>query len=301
MSRNFKELLNARWANNQLVCVGLDSDLNKLPTCLNPTTSVLEAQLVFNMCIIDATHRYACAFKPNRAFYVALGKTGVRVLADTIAYIQAVSPDVPVILDAKVADIDNTNLGYTQEAFEILGADALTVHPYLGAEAMRPYLDMADKGIIVLVRTSNKGAGEFQDLVITQENGTTLPLYQHVATRVAEAWNYNGNCAVVAGATYPSELAEIRQIVGDMPILIPGVGAQGGDLEGSIRAGIGPNNWGMIINNSRGIIFASNGEDFAEAAGEMARQMNMQMITQKNVMTANAAVGQPKGEVRKCT
>lgn len=257
--------------------------------------------MAFNMQIIDTTHPYACAFKLNMAFYAASGKIGERVLRETILYIHYAAPGVPVILDAKVADIDNTNMGYVDEAFKYYQADAITVHPYLGLEAMRPYLDMDDKGIIVLVRTSNKGAGEFQDLVITQENGTTLPLYQHVATRVAEAWNYNGNCAVVAGATYPGELAKVRAIVGDMPILIPGIGAQGGEMEASLLAGFSPTSWAMIVNNSRGIIFASNGEDFAEAAGEMARQMNMQMITQKNVMTANAAVGQPKGEVRKCT
>ena len=158
-----------------------------------------------------------------------------------------------------------------QAAFDELGADAITVHPYLGKEALAPFLARKDKGIIVLVRTSNPGAGEFQDLRIDNEDypqrgGRSMPLYQYVAQRVSEEWNENGNCAIVVGATYPKELSEVRAIVGDLPILLPGIGAQGGEVEATVTAGKDSRGWGMIINSSRGIIFASRGEDFAQAA-----------------------------------
>jgi orotidine-5'-phosphate decarboxylase len=154
-------------------------------------------------------------------------------------------------------------------AFDYLGVDAITVHPYLGAEALRPFLDRADKGIIVLCRTSNPGAREFQDLEVGGK-----PLYKVVARQVAERWNEHGNCAVVVGATYPDELAEIRSIIGDMPILIPGIGAQGGDVEKTVKAGKSADGTGMIINSSRGVIFASSGEDFAEAARTEVERLN---------------------------
>ncbi len=176
--------------------------------------------------------------------------------------IHTVAPDVPVILDAKDMDIGNTNTGYVRMAFEYCQADAITINPYLGMEAAQPFLDQKDKGIIVLCRTSNKGSGEFQDLLIKSD----MPLYQYVASRVAKYWNKNGNCALVVGATYPNELAQVRRIVGDMPILIPGIGVQGGDVEATVKAGRDSRGQGMIINASRSIIFASNGPDFAEAA-----------------------------------
>src|SRR3989344_1613654 len=156
-------------------------------------------------------------------------------------------------------------------AFEQMDADAITVHPYLGAEALKPFLDKRDKGILVLTKTSNPGAGEFQDV----ELGNGMRMYAYVASQVAYGdWNRNGNCGLVVGATYPAELEKVRSIVGDMPILIPGIGAQGGDLEASVRAGQDSRGWGMIINSSRGIIFASSGEDFAQAAGEEARRLH---------------------------
>jgi len=182
-------------------------------------------------------------------------------LANTIKFIHQVAPEVPVILDAKRADIGNTNKGYVQAAFEELGVDAITVHPYLGKEALQPFLNRGDKGVFVLVRTSNPGAGEFQDLQVNGE-----PLYQIVARQVATEWNKNNNCGVVVGATYPEELLLIRQVVGDMPILIPGIGAQGGDVEKTVRAGKDSRGRGMIINSSRGIIFASAESDFPLAA-----------------------------------
>lgn len=184
-------------------------------------------------------------------------------LYQTVRYIKNNYPHIPVILDAKRADIGSTNDGYVKATFDLMGADAITVHPYLGKEALKPFLDRKDKGTIVLVRTSNPGAGEFQDLTPGE---TGLPLYQVVAKNVASSWNENGNCCVVVGATYPKELAEVREIVGNMPILIPGVGAQGGDVEAVVKSGQDSRGMGMIINSSRGIIFASKNEDFAQAA-----------------------------------
>lgn len=275
MSETFREMLDAQWAQGRFVCVGLDSELGKIPDGLRLNqffkdgTDVADVVVEFNRAIIEATADLVCAYKPNVAFYEALGSDGLKALKGTIEAINAVAPDVPVILDAKRADIGNTNAGYVQMAFEFLGADAITVNPYLGAEALQPFLARRDKGIIVLCRTSNPGAGEFQDLCVNGE-----PLYRVVARRVATEWNKNGNCGLVVGATAPHELAEVRQIVGDMPILIPGIGAQGGDIEKTLTAGKNSRGRGMIINSSRGIIFASNGSDFAEAARRETQKLH---------------------------
>lgn len=272
--RNFMALLRCKWDEGKFVCVGLDSELRKIPEAaqisdasrldrgIDPETSIIE----FNRGIVDATKDIVCAYKPNIAFYEAYGNEGLSALHETICYINQTAPDVPVILDAKRADIGSTNAGYATAAFDFLNADAITVHPYLGAEALQPFLDCADKGIIVLCRTSNKGAGEFQDKYISIVPGCNMPLYQYVARQVATSWNKNDNCLLVVGATYPEELAQVRKIVGDMPILIPGIGAQGGDVEKTVLAGKDSNGQGMIINSSRGIIYASNGPDFANAA-----------------------------------
>lgn len=266
----FMEMLQAKWDEGKFVCVGLDSDLDspKFPARVpfhdwaymhEELNQQQMRQLAFNCHIIDATKNLACAYKPNLAFY--RGESGKHVLRLTIQYIRGDVSDALAILDAKQADIGNTNDGYVEEDFDYYEASAVTVHPFLGMEAMRPFLNRADKGIIILCRTSNPGAGELQDLIVDGE-----PLYQRIARNVTGGWNYNGNCAVVVGATYPDELARVREIIGDMPILIPGVGAQGGDLEKTVLAGRNSRNQGMIINSSRGIIFASSGEDFAEAA-----------------------------------
>lgn len=260
--RNFRAMLERQWTRGKTVCVGLDSEYTRIPLSVRKPT-VWETVLAFNQAIVGATKDLVCVYKPNAAFYGAYGDPGWRALQETICHIHQVAPDVPVILDAKRADIGSTNAGYVIEAFGFLQADAITVHPYLGAEALKPFLEMKDKGIIVLCRTSNPGAGEFQDLRIM---GLGDPLYLHVASNVANQWNKNGNCAVVVGATYPEELRRVREIVGDMPILIPGIGAQGGDLEKTVKAGRRDNGGGMIINSSRSIIFASDGPDFAEAA-----------------------------------
>ncbi len=217
----------------------------------------------FNREIIDATADLVCAYKPNAAFYEAQGDAGYRALIRTVRYIHERYPDIPVILDAKRGDIGSTNLGYAQSAFDVIGVDALTVHPYLGKEALAPLLARREKGIIVLAKTSNPGSGEFQDVRVgpAQE-----PLYQLVARRVAQHWNEYGNCALVVGATYPSELRQVRALVADLPILVPGIGTQGGEVAATVAAGRDSRGWGMIINSARGIIFASRERDFAEAA-----------------------------------
>ncbi len=257
-------MLEARWAEDKFVCVGLDSDFEKIPGAR--VGGVMQTILGFNRRIVEATHDLVCAYKPNVAFYEAYGDDGWLALRETVVYIRKIAPEVPVILDAKRADIGNTNNGYVLNVFGFLDVDAVTVHPYLGKEALRPFLDYKDKGIIVLCRTSNPGAGEFQDLYVNLGGNRYVELYLHVAEQVSRKWNKNGNCALVVGATVPDELREVRSIVGDMPILIPGIGAQGGDVEKTVSAGKDSRGRGMIINSSRGIIFASSGPDFAQAA-----------------------------------
>lgn len=271
MKRNFMALLRAKWDEGKFVCVGLDSDFAKIPESaicggIRSNIKVADSIVCFNRQIIEATYDVAGFYKLNSAFYEAYGSEGFEALHRTMAHIRNIAPDAPVILDAKRADIGNTNTGYVDSAFKYLGADAITVHPYLGAEALQPFLDCEDKGIIVLCRTSNKGAGEFQDRYISVATGCNMPLYQFVAYQVSRDWNKNSNCLLVVGATYPEELAQVRKIVGDMPILIPGIGAQGGDVEKTVLAGRDSRGQGMIVNSSRGIIFASSGPDFAEAA-----------------------------------
>lgn len=287
-NRNFRQLLEAQWSCGNFVCVGLDSEFEKIPESARQSgnecdVSVANTIVAFNRAIVEATKDFVCAYKPNPAFYEARGAEGIAALQRTIADIHAIAPDIAVILDGKRGDIGNTNNGYVASAFEVMRADAITVPPYLGAESLQPFLARKDKGVIVLCRTSNPGAGEFQDKAITpsQENEkhwqlssgprgeqypTCMPLYKYVAYRVSREWNKNGNCALVVGATYPAELSEVRKIVGDMPILIPGIGAQGGDVEKTVSAGKDSHGKGIIINSSRGIIFASKGADFADAA-----------------------------------
>ncbi len=284
-------MLEVKWAEDKFVCVGLDSDHTKIKVPSLSKGDTGSTVLAFNCGIVDATKDLVCAYKPNVAFYREIGIDSYIVLRETVRHIQRSAPDVPVILDAKEADIGNTNLGYIREAFGLFEVDAVTVNPYLGSEALQPFLDYADKGIIVLCRTSNPGAGEFQDLPVPNPRAgcdiskvgedivpvfapQTVPFYQYVAHKVATSWNKNDNCVVVVGATYPSELAEVRNIVRDLPILIPGVGAQGGDVEATVKAGMDSRGKGMIINSSRGIIFASQGDDFAEAARRETRKLH---------------------------
>jgi orotidine-5'-phosphate decarboxylase len=248
---------------DSLVCVGLDPELEKIPQHIRAQPRPL---FEFNRRIIDATAEFACCFKPQFAHYAALGAE--EELLATIRYIHENHPGLPVILDSKRGDIGSTAAKYAQESFGRYGADAVTVNPYLGSDSVEPYLKWADRGVIILCRTSNPGARDFQDL--THEG---KPLYRHVAERVAKDWNGGGQCMLVVGATYPKELAEIRAAVGELPFLVPGVGAQGGDVAAAVRAGRTTAGLGMVLNSSRGIIYAGGGEDFAAAAGESARRL----------------------------
>ena len=254
---------------NSLVCVGLDCDLAKIPAHLQSDKTL---QFTFNKAIIDATHDLVCAYKPNSAFYEARGVDGIAELKMTCDYIRKKYPEIVLILDAKRADIGSTNEGYVTYAFDWLGADAITLHPYLGKEALKPFLDRKDKGCIILCRTSNPGAGEFQDLKLDSGN-QAIELYQRVAEKVAKDWNYNGNCGLVVGATYPEELEIVRRIANDLPFLIPGIGAQGGDIEKTVKAGVDENGRNAIINSSRGIIFVSSGQDFSVRAREETEKL----------------------------
>jgi orotidine-5'-phosphate decarboxylase len=273
-SSTFISKLEQCWKQENFVCVGLDSAYEQLPTKVKSGRSIQEALFVFNRDIIDATHDLVCAYKPNAAFYEAQGIEGFQALIKTVQYIRESYPHIPVILDAKRADIDTTNLGYVQSAFDIIGVDAITVHPYLGKEALAPFLARKEKGIIVLAKTSNPGAGEFQDLPV---GDAQEPLYQVVARHVAHTWNANGNCALVVGATYPADLKKVRTIIGDMPILIPGIGVQGGEIAATVAAGKDSRGWGMIISSSRGIIFASKEDDFAQAARRATEELRVEI------------------------
>ena len=198
-----------------------------------------------------------------------MGVRGWISLENTIKYLKQNYPDQFIIADAKRGDIGNTSKMYAKEAFERYQADAVTLNPYMGMDALKPFLDYEEKGAVILCRTSNGGAKEIQELQLA--NG--LPLYKHVAALISGPWNYNGNNMLVAGATAPAELGEIRKIVGKTPLLVPGIGAQGGDLEGVLKFGLTEEKTGLVINSSRGIIYASNGEDFATKAGEETRKL----------------------------
>ena len=270
----FVSRLEQCWNQDNFVCVGLDSDYNHIPESVKSLDSVEETLFVFNRDIIDATHDLVCAYKPNAAFYEMQGDAGFRALVRTVRYIRETYPHIPIILDAKRADIGSTNLGYVKAAFDIIGVDAITVHPYLGKEALAPFLARREKGVIVLAKTSNPGSAEFQNLPVGE---TQEPLYQVVARHVATTWNSNGNCALVVGATYPAELKKVRTIVGDMPILIPGIGAQGGEVAATVIAGKDSRGRGMIINSSRSIIYASQGPDFAQAARKATENLRAEI------------------------
>ena len=263
---NFVQKLAAAWkANNSLLCVGIDPDMQRLP---KQVAGKPDAILQFGRAIVDATADLACAFKPQIAYFHA--ERAEEQLEALIAHIHANHPGIPVILDAKRGDIGATGDKYAREAFERYQADAVTVSPFMGSDSITPFTDYKDKGVIILCRTSNAGGGDFQDLEV---GGVAegKKLYQHIARVVAEKWNGNGNCALVVGATVPSELGDVRKIVGDMPLLVPGIGAQGGDIEATVRAGKTANGTGLMINSARAILYASAGEDFALAARKVAK------------------------------
>jgi orotidine-5'-phosphate decarboxylase len=263
--RSFMDRLRDRWHDaDTLVCVGLDPEPAKFPARFAG-----QPNAIFEFCrdIVDATAPYACAFKPQIAHFAAAeAEEALRML---ILHIRLRHPRVPVILDSKRGDIGSTAQHYAREAFERYLADAVTVNPYMGRDSAQPFLDHADKGVVILCRTSNPGAGDLQDLLVDGK-----PLYQHVAAKVAREWNAHGNCALVVGATWPEQLGEVRAIVGDqVPFLVPGVGAQGGDVRAVVSNARNRDGDGLVISSSRAILYASTGDDYAEAAANAARAL----------------------------
>lgn len=267
MSAFVAQLTRVWQAHDSLVCVGLDPEIERFPAHIAAEPSPI---FQFNRAIIDATHDLVCAFKPQFAHYAAYEAEDQ--LERTIEYVHKNYPDVPVILDAKRGDIGSTAERYAIEAFERYGADAVTVNPYLGSDALEPFLKHADKGVLVLCRTSNPGGRDLQELTVGE-----LRLYQVVAQLAATRWNARGNCLLVVGATYPHELASVRALVGDMPLLVPGVGAQGADVGQAVRAGQTAAGTGLIISSSRAILYASQGSDFASAARVATQELREQI------------------------
>jgi orotidine-5'-phosphate decarboxylase len=266
---SFADKLAAAWkASNSMVCVGLDPEPKKFPDRFRDAPGGI---FEFNKAIIDATHDLVCAYKPQFAHYAA--HAAENQLRHTIEYIKATAPNAVVILDSKRGDIGSTAEQYAHEAFERYGADAVTVNPYLGRDSVEPFLKHGNKGVIILCRTSNAGARDFQDLKV----GPDRTLFQHVAETVARDWNSAGNCMLVVGATYPEELADIRKRVGDLPFLVPGVGAQGGDVAKVMAAGKTAAGTGLVISSSRAILYASSGENFAAAARKAAEDLRNQI------------------------
>ncbi|RBP53808.1 orotidine-5'-phosphate decarboxylase [Arenicella xantha] len=257
----FIEKLEARWEQtNSLLCVGLDPTLKRIPAHLQE-----HSEPIYQFCraIVDATHDLVCAYKPQIAYFAGL--TAEDQLQKTIDYIRYNYPHIPVILDSKRGDIGSTAEMYAAEAFDRYQAHAVTVNPYMGRDSAQPFLDRADKGTILLCRTSNPGAGDLQDLDVGG-----LPLYEKLAGMITNEWNTNNNCSLVVGATWPEQMARLREITGDMPFLVPGVGAQGGDVKALVEAGQRRDGKGLMINSSRGVIYAGNGYDFMDKAREVA-------------------------------
>jgi len=267
---NFLEKLDkAVEKNNSLVCVGLDPDLDKLP---GQFKTVDDGFYEFCKAIVDATHDLVCAYKPNPAFFEALGSTGIVNLEKICSYIHENYPEIPIIYDCKRGDIGNTNKAYAVSAFEHLQVDAVTLHPYFGKSSLQPFLDYKDKGMIIMIKSSNEGSGELQDLSVGD-----LRLFEHVSKQAKDNWNDNGNIVLMVGATYPAELESVRKIAGEeMRILVPGVGTQGGASE-MLKAGLNSQGKGLIINSSRSILYASSDEDFAQAARTETEKLKTQI------------------------
>jgi len=264
---HFMTALRAAWQQrDSLLCVGLDPDPAKFPAHLQGRP---DAILAFCTQIVDATADLVCCFKPQIAYFAA--HRAEDQLEALIEHIHAAHPDTPVILDAKRGDIGSTAEQYAIEAFERFKADAITVNPYMGRDSVDPYLGYPDKGVILLCRTSNPGGSDLQFLDVDTPHGR-MKLYEHVARTVAEDWNASGNCALVVGATFPAEIARVRALVGDMPLLVPGIGAQGGDIAATLAAGRTANGTGLMINSSRAVLYAGKGEDFAAAARRVAQE-----------------------------
>ncbi len=253
----FIEKLNKIWEkNNSFVCVGLDPDLTKIPQfLLEKEYPIFE----FNKAIIDATADLVCAYKPQVAYYA--GQDCEKELQMTITYLSENYPEIPIIFDSKRGDIGSTAEMYAKEVFDRYGADSVTVNPLMGTDTLKPFLDYEDKGVIALCRTSNPSGDEIQNLIANDK-----PVYKIIAEYARDKWNYNNNLLLVVGATYPEELGEIRKVCPDMPFLVPGIGAQGGDVEKVLANGLTKDGLGLVINSSRGIIYASKDKDFAEAS-----------------------------------
>ncbi|MCI0713893.1 MAG: orotidine-5'-phosphate decarboxylase [Chloroflexi bacterium] len=254
-----------------LLCVGLDSRLDKLPAHF---VGEEHPQFAFNRWIIEQTHPFVSAYKPNFAFYEVRGASGWHELALTMDYLRTNHPYIFTIADAKRADIGTTNEGYVTAIFDELGFDAITLHPYPGKEALAPFLERDDKTCIILCHTSNPGAGELQELVV---DGS--PLYLHLAHHVATEWNSHNNCMLVVGATAPEQLRKVRETVGDMTLLVPGIGAQGGDLAAVLAGGLNRQGRGLIINVSRSVIFADNPAAAAQQYRDSIEQYRQQSFS----------------------
>jgi len=276
-SNTFNQQLQSAWASQgSMLCVGFDPDPKRLPLSLQG-----RPEGIYEFCreIADATADLVCAFKPQFAYFAS--QRAEAQLEKLIKHLKDQYPHIPVILDSKRGDIGSTADHYALEAFDRYGADAVTVNPYMGIDTIEPYLKHAGKGVIVLCRTSNPGGSDLQFLNVAP-NGE--PLYLHVAKLAAQQWNNSGQISLVVGATFPEEIAKVRAIVGEMPLLIPGIGAQGGDIDATVSAGkiAGKPGMGMIINSSRAILYASSGSDFAQAAREVA-------ITTRDALRAAAS------------
>jgi orotidine-5'-phosphate decarboxylase len=270
----FVEKLNmAMQDNNSLLCVGLDTDPKRIPEGV----SVID----FNRAIIEATSNLVCAYKPNLAFYEAMGDEGYEALKETLKNIPV---NIPVIADAKRGDIGNTAAAYARAIFDNFGFDATTVNPYLGLDAVQPFLSYEERGVIILCRTSNPGATDFQDLLCQYGDGYR-PLYEIVALKASQ-WNTHENIGLVIGATYPEELGTIRRQHPDIPFLVPGIGTQGGDLALAVRHGIDANGRGMIINSSRQILYASDRKDFDKAARRVASELRNEINLYRSDLTS---------------
>lgn len=271
MKRN--ELVDNIFRKASFLCVGLDTDPLKLPACLTGTDT--ERALAFNKAIIDATAPYCVAYKPNLAFYEAMGPEGLKVLEETVRYIRQNHPDQFIIADAKRGDIGNTAKLYARALFEMMDFDAVTLAPYMGQDSVQPFLDYPDKWSIVLALTSNKSATDFE--LVEDKNGDRM--YERVLRR-SRHWGSPVNMMYVVGATQPEHFDAVRKLVPRHFLLVPGVGAQGGSLEEVCRHGL-IDECGLLVNSSRGIIFASSGPDYARAAGEAAKELALQM---KNIL-----------------
>lgn len=257
MSTTFTQRLDSACeASRSLVCVGLDPDPSMMP---------VKEVAAFNRAIVDATYDLVCAYKPNLAFYEALGLDGWNALESTVKHIRDVAPGVILLGDAKRGDIGNTATAYARGMFQYWGFDAVTINAYCGRDGVEPFLEYSDRGVFVLCRSSNPGAVDLQDLLVSSGVDSARPLYQQVALQVG-AWNRHGNAGLVLGATYPEQIKEVRALCPDMPFLIPGIGSQEGALEQAVRNGIAAQGRRILINSSRGIIYASRGDDFAESA-----------------------------------